>query len=552
MGGLWGLSWRRAPIDTLEEHPNIDEILGVLSSLPNVGDAQIPRAGRRLAQHARHRPRPFPRAEPRLAAGGRGPRLLRGGRGALRRRPRRRGRLRDDRPASTTTTALKAVRDAHRRRVRQADPEPRRVPVADQAVARRSSLRPRYAEPSLGPNTAQVKALLASMPQLAMRCHDEKGRRLYDALAFTASTVDRDLRDTARDEAWRAAVLTSRRRMWAMLRRSGLEAITRRCTRCATTEATGWERQVLELCMDAACGLLVADAIDDTFTDILTIPLAMLIPSPAQAASHACSAPRRPPRRRARRALPVLTTRSGVTPAASPRAQPYGCQSSWPVAWASVSIEKMQPISTASLSSRIGGSSRSGRLLISTATLNVRHASNTISASNSLSGRPAADQLAPGAVAEDVQVRVGDGGDHPRGHVLGRHPQLGVDAADHDVEPGQQVVVLVERAVEVDVALDAGQDAERRELLVEPGHDVELVLEPLAGQAVGDGEPRRVVGEHDVLVAQRLGRPGHLLDVRAAVGPVAVRVAVALQRRAQRLAAGRRSGRPRPGSRAAR
>ena len=135
-----------------------------------------------------------------------------------------------------------------------------------------------YAEPYLGPNTAQVKALLANMPQLAMRCHDEKGRRLYDALAFTASTVDRDLRDTARDEAWRAAILTSRRRMWAMLRRSGLEAITRRCTTCDSSEVSGNQRQVLELCMDAACGLLVADAIDDTFTDILTIPLAMLIP----------------------------------------------------------------------------------------------------------------------------------------------------------------------------------------------------------------------------------------------------------------------------------
>jgi hypothetical protein len=281
MGGLWGLSWRRQPIDALEEHPNIDEILGVLSSLPNVGDAQIPllAAGwRNTTGIAQARSRALSPDAPLVIE------VLACFEAVV-------ALFSDDLAGeadyvtidpATTTTALKAVRDAIAAAYAK--------PILSRGEYH-SLIKPwravfpstAYAEPSLGPNTAQVKALLASMPQLAMRCHDEKGRQLYDALAFTASTVDRDLRDTARDEAWRAAILTSRRRMWAMLRRSGLEAITRRCTRCSTSEATGWERQVLELCMDAACGLLVADAIDDTFTDILTIPLAMLIPSQRQA-----------------------------------------------------------------------------------------------------------------------------------------------------------------------------------------------------------------------------------------------------------------------------
>ena len=59
------------------------------------------------------------------------------------------------------------------------------------------------------------------------------------------------------------------------------------------------------------------------------------------------------------------------------------------------------------------------------------------------------------------------------------HPQLRVHARDDDVEPREQLVLLVERAVVEDVDLDAGEDAERRELLVELVDDVELLAEPL-------------------------------------------------------------------------
>ena len=61
--------------------------------------------------------------------------------------------------------------------------------------------------------------------------------------------------------------------------------------------------------------------------------------------------------------------------------------------------------------------------------------------------------------------------------------QLGVHAGDDDVEPAEQLVGLVEAAVVVDVELDAGEDPERRELLVERGDDVELLLQPLRRSA---------------------------------------------------------------------
>ena len=59
--------------------------------------------------------------------------------------------------------------------------------------------------------------------------------------------------------------------------------------------------------------------------------------------------------------------------------------------------------------------------------------------------------------------------------------------ARHDhVELGEEVFVLVEAAVVEDVDLDAGEDAERRELLVEPGDHFELGLQPLRLEAVRD------------------------------------------------------------------
>ena len=57
----------------------------------------------------------------------------------------------------------------------------------------------------------------------------------------------------------------------------------------------------------------------------------------------------------------------------------------------------------------------------------------------------------------------------------------------------------------------------RRELLLEALEHVELLQQPVAGEAVRDGEARRVIGEHHVLVAELDRGVGHLLDRRAAV-----------------------------------
>ena len=98
-----------------------------------------------------------------------------------------------------------------------------------------------------------------------------------------------------------------------------------------------------------------------------------------------------------------------------------------------------QPASAASRSSRSGGSRRSGRQLISTATPASRQAPKTASGSKADSGlrpRPPAEQP-PGAVAQHVDVRVADRGHHPPGHRPGGHPQLGVDAGHHHVEPAR-------------------------------------------------------------------------------------------------------------------
>ena len=58
---------------------------------------------------------------------------------------------------------------------------------------------------------------------------------------------------------------------------------------------------------------------------------------------------------------------------------------------------------------------------------------------------------------------------HALGHLAPRHPLAAVDARLHPVELGEHVVGQVEPPVREDVALDAAQDAERRQHLVRGG-----------------------------------------------------------------------------------
>ena len=111
-------------------------------------------------------------------------------------------------------------------------------------------------------------------------------------------------------------------------------------------------------------------------------------------------------------------------------------------------------------------------------------------------------------------------------------------AGHHDVEAIQQFRGLVQRPVLQDVDLDAGEQPDLRVACAvacrsgpgaDPGDHIQLFGEALGAQAVRDPERGRVVGQGQVLTAQRPGRVQHGLDRRTAVGPVAVRVQVAAE-----------------------
>jgi hypothetical protein len=141
---------------------------------------------------------------------------------------------------------------------------------------------PTVDEPDLGPRADQVKALLSALPRLAGRCHDEDGQVLFDALVDRSFVAEED-RAQAAESAFQAAVLTSRRRVWALVRRTGTEGLLRPCTTCRGALAQDRESQrVLELCLDAACALLVADAVPDACTDLLAEHVLALIPMQRQ------------------------------------------------------------------------------------------------------------------------------------------------------------------------------------------------------------------------------------------------------------------------------
>ena len=72
-----------------------------------------------------------------------------------------------------------------------------------------------------------------------------------------------------------------------------------------------------------------------------------------------------------------------------------------------------------------------------------------------------------------------------RGDRVEREQQVRRSDRDHDEQ---------ERRATEDVDVDRAEDPERRQPLVEPGDLVELLAQPVGRQAVGDGQPGRVVG----------------------------------------------------------
>ena len=262
---------------SLEEHPNLTEILGVLAQLPHITDqqlAQLADAWHNTVYVADARSRALLPESPLvvevLAAFDAVQALFTddlAGESSV-------GTL----DPKVTSVALKAVRDAVA--AAYARPVLTRGEYAALMRAWRSVFPTQnFDEPDLGPRAVEVKSLLMAMPLLATRCHDVHAMATFESLLRTTWAMDDDMREVARQETWRAALLTSRRRVWALVRRSGTEALSRYCPTCRRTSADEDSERVLQLCLDAACALLVADAVDDNLTDVLTLPVQALVPS---------------------------------------------------------------------------------------------------------------------------------------------------------------------------------------------------------------------------------------------------------------------------------
>ena len=269
---------RRTTIARLEEHPNLAEILGVLAQLAHVEDAhleKLARSWRNTVAVAEARRRALSPDSPLiievLAAFDAVAALyaddLSGGCDYIAVDP------------GTASTALKAVRDAIA--AAYARPILSRAEYSCLISAWRSVFpRPTVSEPDLGPGSNDVKQLLALLPTLAGRCHDDAGRRVYDGLLVHAMTLDEQAHSQAVSAAFSAAVRTGRRRVWTLVRRSAAEGLGRYCAECRAPHADGPydDERVFEICADVACALLVQDALPAAEAAALTAPLRHLIP----------------------------------------------------------------------------------------------------------------------------------------------------------------------------------------------------------------------------------------------------------------------------------
>ena len=268
----------RATITRLEEHPNLDEVLGVLAQLAHITDGDLPRladAWHNSTAAAQARARALDPDSPLVCE-------------VLAAFDAVTALFEDDVAGapwitvdtSVAVTALKAVRDA----IAAAYARP--VLSRGEHALLMSAWRTVYptatvGEPDLGPRAATVKALLAQLPRLSVRCHDPSGRELYDGLVARTMTGEAD-RESAGRDAYHAAVMTSRRRVWALVRRTAAEGMARPCPQCrrsATVESDRDAMRVLSMVLDAACALVVADALPDDALDALLEPVRDLIPA---------------------------------------------------------------------------------------------------------------------------------------------------------------------------------------------------------------------------------------------------------------------------------
>src|SRR5262249_25588898 len=129
--------------------------------------------------------------------------------------------------------------------------------------------------------------------------------------------------------------------------------------------------------------------------------------------------------------------------------------------------------------------------------------------------------LPRGRVPDAVDVRVL----HRREDPLRRaRVERAVERRDYPVAGGEISLGHVDAPVERDVDLDATQDPERRQTLVQIRDLLGLALEAVVTEVV------RMVGDGDVLVSTRLRGPRHLLEAVVGIGrPGRVHVQVAAE-----------------------
>lgn len=140
--------------------------------------------------------------------------------------------------------------------------------------------RARSHEPDLGPAAAEVKRVLSALPVLAGRCHDRRSLEVFEGLLVTALTRDEFAHQAAMAAAFDTAVITGRRRVWTLVRRSAAEGFWRLCPSCRrlSTDDAGADTRVMEMCADLACALLVEDLLDPATLAELVTPMMALIP----------------------------------------------------------------------------------------------------------------------------------------------------------------------------------------------------------------------------------------------------------------------------------
>jgi hypothetical protein len=181
----------KRPITSLDEHPNLREVLSVLAQLAHIGDRDLPvlaEAWTNNATVAAARDKALSPDSPLVLE------VLAAFEAVT--------HLFEDDVAgqesyvtvdpSVTVTALKAVRDAIA--AAYAQPVLGRAEHAALLAPWKSAFpTPRTAEPDLGPESERVKAVLGALPLLASRCHDERGQVVFEALV-EQSYVDEQAR----------------------------------------------------------------------------------------------------------------------------------------------------------------------------------------------------------------------------------------------------------------------------------------------------------------------------------------------------------------------